>query len=161
MKCVYVMESDGLFKIGVAANAGSRLLSLRTGNPKIKLVYESEKISNAYKVENILHRSLEQWKVDGEWFSFPRERELIEEVQSVIKKYGETTEEKKKASKHYQDLLNWVLEPTIAEIARLDAEINAIKKENEKLAEELINMGWTPDEVQQIIDNAEKSVVAA
>ena len=47
LKSVYVMESNGKVKIGVAHNPQKRLESLAVGNYCLHLIYESPKLSNS------------------------------------------------------------------------------------------------------------------
>ena len=69
---VYLLESDGFYKIGVANNVCNRVSQLQIGNPyKINTVICSSELSKemAFSVERTLHRILSSSNVSGEWFS--------------------------------------------------------------------------------------------
>lgn len=69
-KDIYIIESSGLYKIGVTKNIEKRFKHLNTGNPnminKVK-VYKS--ISNAHQIETMIHNDLKQYRHKGEWFN--------------------------------------------------------------------------------------------
>ena len=70
MNRIYILESDGFYKIGVSANINNRIKELQTGNPyTIECVF-SRRVPEAYEVEKYIHKLFEQDKVSGEWFEF-------------------------------------------------------------------------------------------
>lgn len=60
-----------------------------------------------------------------------------------------------------QDMADFALWPEKELLGELDAEIKALKEENEKLANLLISAGWTREEVDLLIREAENSVNSA
>lgn len=84
---VYLITDGTYTKIGKASNGISgvkrRLNELQTGNAKklsIKNVFEG-----TYELENLLHRSLSKYRMEGEWFdiSFDIDDEMIEMFKSL------------------------------------------------------------------------------
>lgn len=68
MKYVYLLESDGFYKIGVSGAPMGRIRELQTGNPhKINLI-ASCKTDNAHGAEWFIHRVLSKFNIHGEWF---------------------------------------------------------------------------------------------
>lgn len=90
MKSVYVMESNGHFKVGVSDNPRKRLKSLSIGNCDISLIYESQKLSNAYCVEGYLHKTFSGFGVGGEWFKIEDKSEVLGEVKKAVATLGKT-----------------------------------------------------------------------
>lgn len=72
-KCaVYVIRAEGGFvKIGVSANPEQRLAELQTSHPRellIEYLRWGKERREAFAVEKICHRQLEQYRATGEWF---------------------------------------------------------------------------------------------
>jgi hypothetical protein len=71
---VYVAQADdGPLKIGITKDPKNRLRALNTGNPaplNIQLLLECSPCF-ARMVEQQAHRSLEAYKIKGEWFTAP------------------------------------------------------------------------------------------
>ena len=78
------MESNGHFKVGVSDNPRKRLKSLSIGNCDISLIYESQKLSNAYCVEGYLHKTFSGFGVGGEWFKIEDKSEVLGEVKKAV-----------------------------------------------------------------------------
>ena len=75
MGYVYLIHDlyNNTYKIGVTNNLVKRMNSLQTGNVcKLKLI-ESFKTDYPYRLETMLHRSLEQYRENNEWFSLPED----------------------------------------------------------------------------------------
>ena len=73
MGYVYLIHDlyNNTYKIGVTNNLVKRMNNLQTGNVcKLKLI-ESFKTDYPYRLETMLHRSLEQYRENNEWFSLP------------------------------------------------------------------------------------------
>lgn len=159
-KSVYVMKSGSLFKIGVAANPEARLISLRTGSPKIELVYKSKMVSNAYSVEGKLHQIFKAFCIGGEWFAVPSESELIESVCTVVNEIGVEGDsaDGKQSKKSIQNMVDFALRDKFDRLEVLTKENKKIEEENKKLAEELAHFGWSDDEIASIISEAIKTV---
>lgn len=83
MKSIYVVENErGLVKIGVSQNVDQRLKTLsKQGGFTICHLYATESCSNAFKIENYVHKCLRKYRINGEWFSVS-----YEEALKVVKK---------------------------------------------------------------------------
>lgn len=57
-----------------------------------------------------------------------------------------------------QAMVDFALQPQKEQLREMDAEIRSLKEENERLANLLISSGWTREEVDQLIRDAEGSV---
>jgi hypothetical protein len=70
---IYVIRGDhGLIKIGVSVNPSARLAQLRTASPSaLSFVYMGALRSNGYAVEGEVHRTLANYRQNGEWFTCP------------------------------------------------------------------------------------------
>ncbi len=88
MKSVYVMKSGSQYKIGVSQEPEKRLHDLAIGNCVIELIYKSDLLSNAYFVENQLHKMFHFAAAGREWFANIDEKFLLEAVKSAVDKYG-------------------------------------------------------------------------
>lgn len=66
---LYVLEANGLWKIGVTNNMEKRLKQLQTGNPYEINVMLLEERKNPQKAEKYLHRIYHEKRLKGEWFS--------------------------------------------------------------------------------------------
>ena len=79
MSKVYVLECNGLHKIGVAQDVESRIQQLQTGNGnKIKEIYSIELYHLAFTIEKELHTTFKMCRVTGEWFKLAEyELELV------------------------------------------------------------------------------------
>lgn len=69
-KCIYVVENEhGAVKIGVSQNVSGRIKVLsKQGGFKPINVYHTKMCSNGYEIENKIHKRLEAYRIDGEWF---------------------------------------------------------------------------------------------
>ena len=68
MSYLYLIECEGLHKIGIANDVRSRLAQLQTGNPfplKVVLCFE---FGNASPIEQSLHQKFSAKRHVGEWF---------------------------------------------------------------------------------------------
>lgn len=161
MKSVYVMRSNSTYKIGVSQNPSKRMHDLGLGNCNIELIYESKKLSNAYAVEQALHKQFCDCAVGREWFSIPNERKLIDAVCTLVDEIGIcAVDPRKDLSKDRQaeKLVNWVLSPEKRKLEELCKENDKIAEENRDLSERLIKLGWTHEEVESLIDAALETV---
>ena len=73
MGYVYLIEDiyNNTYKIGVAKDVNKRIKSLQTGNVgSLKLIWEF-KTDYPYKLEGMLHRTLQEYHERGEWFGLP------------------------------------------------------------------------------------------
>jgi predicted GIY-YIG superfamily endonuclease len=85
---VYLLESGGYFKIGVADNIKTRLKNLQTGNPHPIRLRQSFNLGTrdaAIQVEKGLHKLLRPINKSGEWFKIePQDVWLFDETFSAI-----------------------------------------------------------------------------
>jgi hypothetical protein len=70
MDNIYVLKSDGFYKIGTSVDIDKRIKELQTGNPHTIECIFSRQVPEAYKVEQSLHASFEKHRIIGEWFKF-------------------------------------------------------------------------------------------
>lgn len=160
MKSIYVFESNGQFKIGISKNVNKRLRSIKTGNPSVRAAYESEKITNAYKVESMIHSHFASYRTNGEWFSVPLTVDIIETVKGFVEKYGTREELPKTKEDKLARLLESLFVSNQVEIAALSDENKKIDMENERLKEQLRSFGWSDFDIQKIVEAAESSVLS-
>lgn len=73
MKHIYVVENEhSAVKIGISQNVINRINVLsKQGGFKPINIYCTEKCSNGYEIENRIHKKLEKYRIDGEWFRLP------------------------------------------------------------------------------------------
>lgn len=154
------MKSGNFYKIGVADNPAKRVKELQTGNPEIALIYESAKISNAYQVESQLHKMFRMHRITGEWFSIQDKDKFVDDVRLLVEKTGIITECKDSDFDYEKinELVRFALQEQEAQLEMLDREIDAISAENRKLAEKLMDLGWSCEEIKKIIDESEADV---
>lgn len=89
-KYVYLLYSEsGLYKIGVSNDVEKRMNSLRTasGYPLNCLGYYKTN-TKATTVERNLHKLFDEFRVQGEWFDFPKDRFTLEKFESILDRYG-------------------------------------------------------------------------
>lgn len=73
MGFVYLIQDvyNNTYKIGVTKNLEKRMRNLQTGNTCELRLVDSFKTEYPYRLESMLHRSLEQYREKNEWFSLP------------------------------------------------------------------------------------------
>lgn len=76
MYSIYLISAynDGIlqWKVGLSKHPQKRLKELKTANPNIKDIHALFEISNrelAYKTEAIVKKRLNEFKINGEWFT--------------------------------------------------------------------------------------------
>lgn len=84
MEKVYVMKSGDAYKVGVSVEPETRLRHLKIVNPYLELVYQSQKLSNGYAVEALIHKNLNSYKISNEWFAGISENEIIRIVNEIV-----------------------------------------------------------------------------
>ena len=89
MEKVYVMKSGDAYKVGVSVEPETRLRHLKIGNPYLKLVYQSQELSNGYAVETLIHKNLNSYKISNEWFAGIDENKIICIVNEIGSSKGE------------------------------------------------------------------------
>lgn len=81
---VYVIGAPGhAVKIGIAADAYSRLKSIQTGCPERLRVYHFVEVDDARSVERECHRRLSDKRKSGEWFDLDW-RDAVRVVREVV-----------------------------------------------------------------------------
>jgi hypothetical protein len=70
---VYLLESDGFYKLGIAVNITRRISDEQTGNPhEIKVMeFFSAPHDYCYAFEQVWHKRLDDFRQRGEWFHLP------------------------------------------------------------------------------------------
>jgi hypothetical protein len=70
---IYVIRADnGLIKIGISTNPSARLAQLRTASAAhLAIAYVGALRCNGYAVEAETHRTLAQYRLEGDWFRCP------------------------------------------------------------------------------------------
>lgn len=83
MKSIYVVEKEsGGVKIGVSQGVEGRIKTLSSqGGFKVKNLFHTQPCSNAYAIENSLHKYFCSKRIDGEWFDV--DYELAKEITSI------------------------------------------------------------------------------
>lgn len=91
-KYVYLIYSEsGLYKIGVSNDVEKRLSSLRTGSGySLSCIAYYKTKDKPTTVERALHKLFAEFRVNGEWFDFPKDRFTLEKFESILEKYGMT-----------------------------------------------------------------------
>lgn len=87
---VFSLGYDSLYKIGMTHNVEARLKALRAGNPNMNCVY-SVMVTDARKVEGLLHKRYRKAKIEREVFKLPTLKiEIFEKVAAPykFKEYG-------------------------------------------------------------------------
>lgn len=87
-KAVYVIEQNGLYKVGISADPDARMKSLKLGLPKLTLVHTSGYIYNALAVEHYVHTELSNYAVGHEWFSGIPAKDIISIVDRAAMELG-------------------------------------------------------------------------
>ncbi len=98
-KHVYVLLSEnGNVKIGVSKNVMKRIKAIEGASGyKICDFFITEKCSNAYEIENELHKTFSGKKLYGEWFYIDFKK-AIKETREVYERLSEFTYEKESES---------------------------------------------------------------
>lgn len=86
---IYLLESGGLYKVGISKNVERRVKELDNRPFKVKIVCYSDLMKNAQRIEKKLHREFAAHNVYGEWFEF-NEDELETVKKKIVSggKYG-------------------------------------------------------------------------
>lgn len=73
--CVYVIQCNEFYKIGVARNLAKRLNEMQTGNPyELRVVLSIEvRGGSSFDTERFLHTKFQAYRVRREWFQLPPE----------------------------------------------------------------------------------------
>jgi Meiotically up-regulated gene 113 len=81
----YVLGDGFCHKVGIAKDPFSRLKQLQTGHPnKLELLrtYKFQNKSDAFELEQLVHRDLFSCRAEGEWFNAP-----LEAIEASVKKF--------------------------------------------------------------------------
>ena len=68
----------------------TRLKNLKIGNPYLKLVYQSQELSNGYAVEALIHKKISSHKISNEWFTGIGKNEIVHIVDEIVSSKGNT-----------------------------------------------------------------------
>lgn len=88
---IYLFECGGRYKIGYSKNPNRRLKELDKRPFKLNLITRSKKINNAYDIEQELHKRLEKFRINGEWYEF--ENKLLKDIEKFINNINTKDEE--------------------------------------------------------------------
>ena len=85
---VYLIECNGLYKIGISADVNKRVKGLQTGSPHlVTCVAYYTTAQPAITVEKKLHKLFDKYRMIGEWFDFEG-RFTQEAFDSVCPRFG-------------------------------------------------------------------------
>lgn len=91
---IYLVEGNGMFKIGIAKSAKARLSSLQTGSPvKLRLVHHAL-VQDCSEAERLAHGLLARYRLHGEWFQCTEDHALSI-LKTVINAVGQREIDKK------------------------------------------------------------------
>lgn len=88
-KLIYILKNSKtkLIKIGVTHNLKSRLSALESSvGIKLEVLFTSEKLDNAYEIEQKLHKEFSNERKLGEWFSIDAGK-AIKETERLLSNY--------------------------------------------------------------------------
>jgi hypothetical protein len=70
---IYIVQADnGMVKIGISTNPSARLAQLRTASAvPLAIAYVGALRCNGYAIEAEAHRTLADYRLEGEWFNCP------------------------------------------------------------------------------------------
>lgn len=91
---IYIMQNGKDFKIGISVNPEKRLAGIRCGSPKTELIWYSEPIEHASRVENRMHKKYKDCRVGGEWFRLKDVDEVINTISQYASECKEENREK-------------------------------------------------------------------
>ena len=88
-KNIYLVEGDGLYKIGISASPDKRLKSLQNSSPTpLKMIYTSEQTQGAIHIERVIHDEFSHSHSHGEWFELDS-KEVGDVIQSIQREISE------------------------------------------------------------------------
>lgn len=158
MKKVYVMASGSKVKIGVAADVQKRAKQLKTGCPLIEIIFESVPLSNAFLVERKLHDEFRCASIGHEWFDGIDKSRVISRANEIVASFGEKSEAPKSKKGAFPAAIDVLFRSAEDRLWQLDEEIREINKDIDALKTQLLEAGFSADEIQGIIDEAETQV---
>lgn len=82
LKPIYLLQSESLYKIGIAKDVDSRWKSINNLPYEVNIISYSDLINNPNKIEAELHNKYKNKRVNGEWFSLSPEE--VEEVRNYL-----------------------------------------------------------------------------
>ena len=130
-KSVYLASSNGAYKIGISAHPEKRIAALRCGYPDMKLIFESDRISNAYYIENLLHRHYSSYSIGGEWFVLTNIENVIKKIKECVAQYGDFSDTVKNIDTSYFNKV--FFENRTCESEKIKAETQRMRDENEDI----------------------------
>ena len=85
---VYLVRSNGLYKIGRTNDFPKRLKQMQTGNPYVIEPIRIYKTEHSAELESFLHNRLQQYHFRGEWF----QSIIIDDVTRLVEEFEKTKE---------------------------------------------------------------------
>ena len=79
---IYLLECGGRYKIGYSKDPERRLKELDNRPFKLNLVIKSNKLKNAYDIEQEIHHHLNEHKINGEWYQL--EDDLVQSLKDFL-----------------------------------------------------------------------------
>jgi hypothetical protein len=88
---LYIVESEGYVKIGIASDVDKRMASLNASSPMEVKLLKYYKTDSAAEVENHLHKRYAKHNHKFEWFTFTEDEkaELINYIEVIVAKSSE------------------------------------------------------------------------
>lgn len=77
-RAIYFFECNKKYKIGVAKDVGRRFMELNNRPFPLKVLAVSKHTSEAFGIEQAMHKEFERYRVDGEWYDF--EQSTVDEI---------------------------------------------------------------------------------
>lgn len=89
-KSIYIMQSNGFYKIGTSCDPINRLNQFKTSNLSMELVYYTIPVTNPFEIETNIHNKLKQlgYHVEREWFDIDDLNIVIDIINEEIKHNG-------------------------------------------------------------------------
>lgn len=79
---LYLLECEGRYKVGLSKDVERRIKELNRKPFKLKLITKSRLLDEAYTYEQKLHRTLDKYRIEGEWYLL--DKDTIEYVKNRI-----------------------------------------------------------------------------
>ena len=85
---LYLIESGGLYKIGISQDINKRLKGLQTGSPHpVRCIAYYTTKESARSVEGKLHKLFHKYRLSGEWFDFEG-KFTLDAFNTLCEKFG-------------------------------------------------------------------------
>lgn len=88
IQVIYLIESGGLYKIGISSDINARIRTLQTANGNdVRCIAYYSTIESAKCVESKLHKLFTKYRQRGEWFDF-QGKFTLELFETVCDRFG-------------------------------------------------------------------------